>query len=151
MGDLGGRHYREPQFRGYPGAALPLPSVYPEPFWKSRPRGPVATGHGRRRLLGKKKIHLQETEALMRISGGDGRKLLNLFELIVNAQEGETITITNDLVMKNAQQHTALYDKTGEQHYDIVSAFIKSIRGSTPMPPSTGWQGWWKVAKMSNS
>lgn len=79
-----------------------------------------------------KKINLKETEALLRISGGDGRKLLNVFELVVNASAGDEITITNDRVLELVQQNTVLYDKTGEQHYDIVSAFIKSIRGSDP-------------------
>ncbi|GAA3735765.1 MULTISPECIES: replication-associated recombination protein A [Flavobacterium] len=79
-----------------------------------------------------KKINLKETEALLRISGGDGRKLLNVFELVINASAGDEITITNDRVFELVQQNTVLYDKTGEQHYDIVSAFIKSIRGSDP-------------------
>jgi len=79
-----------------------------------------------------KKIKLKETEALLRLSGGDGRKLLNIFELVVNATAGSQITITNDRVLELVQQNTVLYDKTGEQHYDIVSAFIKSIRGSDP-------------------
>ncbi len=79
-----------------------------------------------------KQIQLNEVEALLRISGGDGRKLLNLFELIVNGFDNEIIEITNEIVMQFAQRHTALYDKTGEMHYDIVSAFIKSIRGSDP-------------------
>jgi putative ATPase len=79
-----------------------------------------------------KKIKLKETEALLRLSGGDGRKLLNIFELVVNASEGDKIEITNERVLKLAQQNTVLYDKTGEQHYDIVSAFIKSMRGSDP-------------------
>ena len=83
-------------------------------------------------VLQSKKINLKETEALMRLSGGDGRKLLNIFELVVNSEEGENITITNDLVMSKVQKNTVLYDKTGEQHYDIISAFIKSIRGSDP-------------------
>jgi putative ATPase len=74
---------------------------------------------------------LSETEALLRLSGGDGRKLLNIFELVVNASNEDEILITNDLVFL-VQQNTVLYDKTGEQHYDIVSAFIKSIRGSDP-------------------
>ncbi|PAM94309.1 AAA family ATPase [Flavobacterium sp. IR1] len=79
-----------------------------------------------------KNIVLKETEALLRLSGGDGRKLLNIFELVINASpEGEVI-ITNDRVFELVQQNTVLYDKTGEQHYDIVSAFIKSIRGSDP-------------------
>ena len=68
----------------------------------------------------------------MRLSGGDARKLLNIFELLVASFEGEKIIITNDLVMKQVQNKPARYDKTGEQHYDIISAFIKSIRGSDP-------------------
>ena len=84
-------------------------------------------------ILKTKDIQLQETEALLRLSGGDGRKLLNTFELIVNATpEGEPVVITNDSVLKLVQKNTVLYDKTGEQHYDIISAFIKSIRGSDP-------------------
>lgn len=79
--------------------------------------------------LRNKKIELKETEALLMISGGDARKLLNLLELVV---DGETVVITDDHVMKIAQQRIALYDKTGEQHYDIISAFIKSMRGSDP-------------------
>jgi putative ATPase len=79
-----------------------------------------------------KKIVLQETEALLRLSGGDGRKLLNTLELVINASSDAEITITNERVLELAQQNTVLYDKTGEQHYDIVSAFIKSIRGSDP-------------------
>ncbi|TVZ26981.1 putative ATPase [Gillisia sp. Hel_I_86] len=79
----------------------------------------------------KKSIKLTETEALLRLSGGDARKLLNIFELLVNSVEG-SIEITNELVLEKVQQNTVLYDKTGEQHYDIVSAFIKSIRGSDP-------------------
>lgn len=78
------------------------------------------------------KIKLKETEALLRLSGGDGRKLLNIFELVVNASEGDKVEITNERVLRLAQQNTVLYDKTGEQHYDIVSAFIKSLRGSDP-------------------
>ncbi|WPR71709.1 replication-associated recombination protein A [Flavobacterium sp. NG2] len=79
-----------------------------------------------------KNIQLQETEALMRLSGGDGRKLLNIFELVINASAGDEIVITNERVLELVQQNTVLYDKSGEQHYDIVSAFIKSIRGSDP-------------------
>ncbi|MFB3389252.1 replication-associated recombination protein A [Flavobacterium sp. LAR06] len=82
--------------------------------------------------LASKNIILKETEALLRLSGGDGRKLLNIFELVVNASAGDQITITNDRVFELVQQNTVLYDKSGEQHYDIVSAFIKSIRGSDP-------------------
>jgi putative ATPase len=79
-----------------------------------------------------KKIKIKEYEALLRLSGGDGRKLLNIFELVVNASPEGQILITNDNVLKLVQQNTVLYDKTGEQHYDIISAFIKSIRGSDP-------------------
>ncbi|MDR0229231.1 MAG: replication-associated recombination protein A [Flavobacteriaceae bacterium] len=82
--------------------------------------------------LNKKDIKLIETEALFRISGGDGRKLLNTFELLVNSTTDNTVEITNAMVMANVQKNTVLYDKTGEQHYDIISAFIKSIRGSDP-------------------
>ncbi len=83
-------------------------------------------------ILKEKNIQLTETEGLLRLSGGDGRKLLNLFELVVNASNEDEILITNDRVLELVQQNTVLYDKTGEQHYDIVSAFIKSIRGSDP-------------------
>ena len=83
-------------------------------------------------VLKSKKIVLKESEALLRLSGGDGRKLLNIFELVINASAAEKIIITNERVLALVQQNTVLYDKTGEQHYDIVSAFIKSIRGSDP-------------------
>ena len=83
-------------------------------------------------VISKLNIELKETEALLRVSGGDARKLLNIFELLVTSFEGKSISITNDLVMKQVQNKTARYDKTGEQHYDIISAFIKSIRGSDP-------------------
>ncbi|KUO66679.1 MAG: AAA family ATPase [Lutibacter sp. BRH_c52] len=81
--------------------------------------------------ISKKNIIVEETEALLRVSGGDARKLLNIFELVVNTEK-EPIRITNDLVLSKIQKNTVLYDKAGEQHYDIVSAFIKSIRGSDP-------------------
>src|ERR1700730_1461452 len=89
-------------------------------------------------VLNKKNIELKETEALINISGGDARKLLNLLELVVDGvsstqkkkTENEQIIITDNLVMEIAQQRIALYDKSGEQHYDIISAFIKSMRGS---------------------
>ena len=84
------------------------------------------------RVISAKKVSLKETEALLRLSGGDARKLLNIFELLVTSEEGKEVEITNDMVLKKVQQNTVLYDKTGEQHYDIVSAFIKSIRGSDP-------------------
>ena len=84
------------------------------------------------KYLASKNIVLKETEALLRLSGGDGRKLLNIFELVINAAATEEVIITNDRVFELVQQNTVLYDKSGEQHYDIVSAFIKSIRGSDP-------------------
>ncbi|MDP5230323.1 MAG: replication-associated recombination protein A [Cellulophaga sp.] len=83
-------------------------------------------------ILKSKKISLKETEALLRLSGGDGRKLLNIFELVINSENTDTIVITDALVMQKIQKNTVRYDKTGEQHYDIISAFIKSIRGSDP-------------------
>lgn len=79
-----------------------------------------------------KKISIREHEALLRLSGGDARKLLNVLELVVNAANSSTVVISNDLVLKHVQHNMALYDKAGEQHYDIISAFIKSIRGSDP-------------------
>lgn len=81
--------------------------------------------------LKQRKITIEEHQALLNISGGDGRKLLNLLELISDALQGD-INITDKLVMELAQKHIAIYDKKGEQHYDIISAFIKSIRGSDP-------------------
>ncbi len=84
-------------------------------------------------ILQKKKINLLETNALLAISGGDARKLLNIFEIIIGTFQGQQeIDITDEIVMTNAQQSLAMYDKDGEQHYDIISAFIKSIRGSDP-------------------
>lgn len=82
-------------------------------------------------VLKEKKVILKETEALINISGGDARKLLNLLELVIDAL-GEGAEITNNAVMETAQQRIAIYDKKGEQHYDIISAFIKSMRGSDP-------------------
>ncbi|MDB5159111.1 MAG: replication-associated recombination protein [Mucilaginibacter sp.] len=83
-------------------------------------------------VLSKKNIDIKEYEALLRLSGGDARKLLNIFELLVNALPGKKIEITNQVVLDHVQQNMALYDKAGEQHYDIISAFIKSMRGSDP-------------------
>ncbi|HTC00250.1 MAG TPA: replication-associated recombination protein A [Ferruginibacter sp.] len=82
-------------------------------------------------ILQTKKIELKETDALITISGGDGRKLLNLLELVTDML-ADNIIITDKAVMEIAQQRIAIYDKKGEQHYDIISAFIKSIRGSDP-------------------
>jgi len=83
-------------------------------------------------VLRDKTIVIKEDEALLRLSGGDARKLLNIFELLVNAFKTKKIELTNDIVLEHVQQNMALYDKGGEQHYDIISAFIKSMRGSDP-------------------
>ncbi|MGO2101728.1 MAG: replication-associated recombination protein A [Psychroflexus halocasei] len=84
-------------------------------------------------ILKKKQIKIQEYEALIRFSGGDARKLLNNFELVVNSfSVNEPIVITNTIVAERINQQSTRYDKNGEQHYDIISAFIKSIRGSDP-------------------
>ena len=82
--------------------------------------------------LVKKNIIIKEHEALLRLSGGDARKLLNVLDLVTGAVPGDEVVLTNDLVLSHVQQNIAIYDKAGEQHYDIVSAFIKSIRGSDP-------------------
>ncbi|NDE09566.1 MAG: replication-associated recombination protein A [Chitinophagia bacterium] len=82
-------------------------------------------------ILSTKKIELKETAALIKISGGDARKLLNLLELVTETI-GDQICITDEMVMQIAQQRISIYDKSGEQHYDIISALIKSIRGSDP-------------------
>ena len=84
-------------------------------------------------VLKEKNIILEETNALLAISGGDARKLLNVFEIIIGTfSQSNIIKITDDVVQSRAQQSLAIYDKDGEQHYDIISAFIKSIRGSDP-------------------
>lgn len=82
--------------------------------------------------LRKKNISLKETGAILRYSGGDARKLLNILELVVDAVKGDDVEITDKLVTDCLQQNPVAYDKTGEMHYDIISAFIKSIRGSDP-------------------
>ena len=82
--------------------------------------------------LSKRNITLAETDALMRFSGGDARKLLNILELVVEADDSEKVLITNEVVENRLQQNPLAYDKDGDMHYDIISAFIKSIRGSDP-------------------
>jgi putative ATPase len=77
-------------------------------------------------------IRITENEALLRFSGGDARKLLNVLELVVNAEEDNPVVVTNEKVLDRLQDHVAMYDKNGEMHYDIISAFIKSMRGSDP-------------------
>lgn len=83
-------------------------------------------------ILKEKDIRLTQTDALLRYSGGDARKLLNILDLVISAEESETIEITNEKVVERLQENPAAYDKGGEMHYDIISAFIKSIRGSDP-------------------
>ena len=82
--------------------------------------------------LSKRHIHLQQTDALLRYSGGDARKLLNILELVISASTDDEVTITDERVEERLQQNPLAYDKDGEMHYDIISAFIKSIRGSDP-------------------
>jgi putative ATPase len=82
--------------------------------------------------LKKRKLNIEETDALFRFSGGDARKLLNIIETLVAADNSEVIKVNNDIVTKCLQQNPSAYDKNGEMHYDIISAFIKSIRGSDP-------------------
>ncbi len=102
------------------------------PFTKEELQNLVQRALKTDEALKQKKITLKETEALLRLCGGDARKLLNILELLVTSSTEDSLTITNDLVLKQVQKNTVLYDKTGEQHYDIISAFIKSIRGSDP-------------------
>lgn len=83
-------------------------------------------------LLKEKKFEIKETDALLRFSGGDARKLLNIIDLLVSANEAEVIEVTDEAVVERLQENPAAYDKGGEMHYDIISAFIKSIRGSDP-------------------
>ena len=82
--------------------------------------------------ISQRKIVLQEYEAMLRFSGGDARKLLNVLEIVLNSEKDEEVIITNNLVTSQLQANLALYDKNGEMHYDIISAFIKSIRGGDP-------------------
>ncbi len=83
-------------------------------------------------ILKEKHIELKETDALLRYSGGDARKLLNILELVISSEDGNSIEITDKKVIDRLQENPAAYDKGGEMHYDIISAFIKSIRGSDP-------------------
>jgi len=82
--------------------------------------------------LKSKKIKIKESEAMLRYSGGDARKLYNILELVVLAEKEDAVTITNESVLARVQENMAIYDKNGELHYDIISAFIKSMRGSDP-------------------
>lgn len=91
-------------------------------------------------FLKERKITLKETGAILRYSGGDARKLLNILELVVDSANGNEVEITDELVVSRLQQNPLAYDKDGEMHYDIISAFIKSIREVIPMQPSIGWR-----------
>ena len=84
------------------------------------------------KVLNKFKINLKETDSLIKLSGGDARKMLNILEIVISSNNKKEINITNKLVTNKIQQNIVQYDKNGEQHYDIISAFIKSIRGSDP-------------------
>ena len=83
-------------------------------------------------ILRERNIQLKETDALLRFSGGDARKLLNILELVVESESSDEVDITDEIVVKRLQQNPLAYDKDGEMHYDVISAFIKSIRGSDP-------------------
>ena len=83
-------------------------------------------------ILKERNIEMKETEALLRYSGGDARKLLNILELVVESESSHEVVITNEIVVRRLQQNPLAYDKDGEMHYDVISAFIKSIRGSDP-------------------
>ena len=80
--------------------------------------------------------------------GGDARKLLNILELVVESKTENKVVITDEIVTELAPQNPLAYDKDGEMHYDIISAFIKSIREVTPTVPFTGWRVWWKAVKI---
>ena len=103
-----------------------------EPLSKAELMGLVQLALEKDEYLKKKKVTIKEEHALLQLSGGDARKLLNLLELVINNQEGDTVEISDDQVKRIAQQNIIKYDKDGEMHYDIISAFIKSIRGSDP-------------------
>ena len=129
---LFGATTENPSFEVIP-ALLSRCQVYVlEPFSKTDLEALLDRAIQKDELLSKKNIVLKETEAILRLSGGDGRKLLNILELVVLSEKTKKVTVTNAMVQKKVQQNTVLYDKTGEQHYDIISAFIKSIRGSDP-------------------
>lgn len=121
-----------PSFEVIP-ALLSRCQVYTlNPFGKEDLERLLARAIGKDAQVAARKVDLQQTSALLRLSGGDARKLLNIFELVVEASDADPVVITDERVMELVQQSPARYDKTGEQHYDIISAFIKSIRGSDP-------------------
>ena len=121
-----------PSFEVIP-ALLSRSQVYVlKPFSKKELEELLVRAIKKDEILRQKKIELKEMEALIRLSGGDARKLLNMLELVVLSENKGKVIITNEMVLQKVQKNTVLYDKTGEQHYDIISAFIKSIRGSDP-------------------
>ena len=129
---LFGATTENPSFEVIP-ALLSRCQVYTlNPFTKKDLEQLLSRAIAQDEFLSKKRIKLKETAALMRLSGGDARKLLNILELVVLSESSDAITVTNDMVLNKVQNNTVLYDKTGEQHYDLTSAFIKSIRGSDP-------------------
>lgn len=103
-----------------------------EPFGKTELQAIVNKALNSDAWLQQQNVTITEWEALLQLSGGDGRRILNLLELVVQNLTGNTPEITNQLVQQTVQRKMAIYDKSGEQHYDIISAFIKSIRGSDP-------------------
>ena len=129
--DARGRHDRKPFVRGDFAAVEPLPGLHPATDG-GRPAATASRPCDRHRpRTARAGIDVRETEALFRFSGGDARKLLNILDILLAANEGR-LTITDRLVTDCLQQNIALYDKNGEQHYDVISAFIKSVRGSDP-------------------
>ena len=127
---LFGATTENPSFEVIP-ALLSRCQVYTlNPFTKKDLEQLLSRAIAQDEFLSKKRIKLKETAALMRLSGGDARKLLNILELVVLSESSDTVMLTNDMVLDKVQNNTVLYDKTGEQHYDLTSAFIKSIRGS---------------------
>ncbi|MBT4918389.1 MAG: replication-associated recombination protein A [Flavobacteriaceae bacterium] len=129
---LFGATTENPSFEVIP-ALLSRCQVYTlNPFTKKDLEQLLSRAIAQDEFLSKKRIKLKETAALMRLSGGDARKLLNILELVVLSESSDTVMLTNDMVLDKVQNNTVLYDKTGEQHYDLTSAFIKSIRGSDP-------------------
>src|SRR5690606_30550815 len=116
------------------GALLSRCQVYIlEPFGVEELKALVGNALEKDSWLQQQNIHITEWEALLQLSGGDGRRMLNLLELVVQSlSTADAGAVTNEMVQKVVQTRMALYDKTGEQHYDIISAFIKSIRGSDP-------------------
>lgn len=131
-GDADRRNDRESVIRSDPPSPLPLPALCAQIFGKGRFARTSATCHHHRHHTERTEIELKETTAMLRFSGGDARKLLNILELVVESDTEETVVITDDMVTERLQQNPLAYDKDGEMHYDIISAFIKSIRGSDP-------------------